>query len=425
VPQKAFGYVRLSKMDEGTTSPQRQRAEIRKWCRAHDVRLVHTFEDLDLSAYRKGVRRHGFEQMLSRLGEVDVIVTWRLDRLVRSVSGFAKLVDRLEEARIVLVTTDGAVDMTTASGRAFAQMRSVFAELEAGTTSERSRQMHAFKREHGEWVGRVPMGFRRVGKRLEVDPEEFGLLEDVARRYVSGESLRAIAATVGVRHTTLARSLRTDRVIDHLPPALGRRLVEQMADRGRTGTRAVKSLLGGAARCGVCGAGMTVVAQSVRGGRRLRGAYGCRERGHVYISRPWLDAFVTECVLDAIDTGRLVAAIEKRTKRRPGTPVAKDLEARLEILERDYYERALLDRDRYLRRREGLIKKLADAQRRDEPNDVDLPRELAENLVERWPMLDVVVQRQIVRAVVREIVVDRANGHGRIDPARVLVRWRI
>jgi hypothetical protein len=74
VTAKAFGYVRLSQMDEGTTSPQRQRKAITKWCKEHGATLVETFEDLDRSAYRKGVKRPGFEKMLARLGEVDVVV---------------------------------------------------------------------------------------------------------------------------------------------------------------------------------------------------------------------------------------------------------------------------------------------------------------------------------------------------------------
>lgn len=232
---KAFGYVRLSKMDEGTTSPQRQRAAIAKWCKAHDVELIDTFEDLDLSAYRKGVRRPGLDRMLSRLGEVDFVVAWRLDRLARSVSGFAKLVERFEDAGVKLATADGQVDMSTAAGRAMVQMTAVFAELEAGTTSERARQMHQYKRERGEWVGRVPFGFRRAGKRIEVDPEAFKVLEDAAGRYVAGESLRSIAADIGIAHPNLARMLRTDRVMDELPNVLAVRLATELSERAALG----------------------------------------------------------------------------------------------------------------------------------------------------------------------------------------------
>lgn len=422
---RAFGYVRLSKMDDTSTSPQRQRQAIAKWCEDRGAELVETFEDLDLSAYRRGVRRPGLERMLARLGEVDVVVTWRLDRLARSVSGFSKLLEAFEASGVKVATTDGQVDMTTAAGRAMVQMTAVFAELEAGTTSERARQMHAYKRERGEWVGRVPFGWRRNGKGLEIDPPQLAVLEEAARRYVAGESLRTVAGDLGMHHPNLARMLRSDRLLDALPPGLAAQLVEQLSERGRTGSRAKRSLLGGIARCSVCGAGMTVTAdRRGRDGRKPWSAYGCREPGHVYIAKPWLDEYVSAQVLEAIDTGKLVQRIEKRRKRKPGTPAAQELEARLELLERDYYERGVLGRDSYMRRREGLLYRLTEARKAAAEADIDLPRDLAEHLGERWGDLTVHEQRRILVAVVNRVEVDKAAGHGRVDPSRVQIIWR-
>jgi DNA invertase Pin-like site-specific DNA recombinase len=421
---KAFGYVRISKMDEGTTSPQRQRAAIEKWCADRDVALVDTFEDLDLSAYSRRVRRPGLERLLGRLGEVDTIVTWRLDRLARSVSGFSKLLETFDAAGVKLATTDGQVDMTTAAGRAMVQMTAVFAELEAGTTSERARQMHAYKRERGEWVGNVPFGFRRVGKTIEPDPERFSILVDASRRYVAGESLRRISADAGIHHPNLARALRSDRVVDALPPEVAAPLVAAMAERGRTGTRAKRSLLGGIARCGVCGAGLTIVGdRRTSNGRRPWSAYGCRERGHVHISSPWLDRHVTEQVLAAIDTGKLLKRLDRR-KRPPQVRVASELEARLELLERDHYERGIIARESYLRRREGILKRLEAARTAEANAGIDLPRELALNLSERWDDLTVHGRRRIVGAVIERIDVAKASTRSRIDPDRVAVIWR-
>jgi DNA invertase Pin-like site-specific DNA recombinase len=419
---KAFGYVRLSQMDEGTTSPQQQRQAIAKWCKAHDGELVEVFEDLDLSAYSKGVRRPGLERMLGRLDEVGLVVCWRLDRLARSVSGFSKLVDTFEAAGVKLATTDGQVDMTTAAGRAMVQMTAVFAELEAGTTSERARQMHAYKRDRGEWVGRVPFGFKRNGMGIEVFPEEFDQLTEAARRYVAGESLRKIAADLGMHHPNLAQRLRSDRVLEAIPPDVSGPLAAAMAERGRTGTRAKGSLLGGIARCGVCGAGLTVVATRMRNGTPWS-AYSCRERKHVYISRPWLDAYVITEVINAIDTGEIVKRLKKRRKRSPALASA-EVEARLELLETDFYEKGLIPRDRYLQRREGLLRRLQEARSAEGDVGIDLPAELAEHLGERFPRFTLVNQRRIIAAVVERIDVDRAKSHGPIDPSRVAIVWR-
>jgi site-specific DNA recombinase len=353
-------------------------------------------------------------------------VTWRLDRLARSVSGFSKMLDTFEDQSVKVATTDGAVDTTTAAGRAMVQMTAVFAELEAGTTSERARAMHVYKRENGEWVGRVPFGWRRNGKAIEKHSEEFAVLEKAARRYVAGESLRKIAADMAWYHGNLARTLRSDRVIDALPPALAGALVEQFAERGRTGTRAKRSLLGGIARCAVCGGGLTVTADRREGnGRHAWAAYSCKERGHVYISKPWLDEYVSAQVLDAVDTGKLVERIVKRRKRKAGTPAAQEIEARLELLERDYYERDLLNRDSYLRRREGLIRRLVEARQAQADDSIDLPLDLAENLTERWPTFSLYTQRRIISAVLERVDVAKATRRGPVDPTRVRPVWHV
>jgi len=420
---RAFGYVRLSKWDEVTTSPQRQREAIKAACQARGWDLLRLFEDIDVSAYN-GNHRPGLEKMLGRLGEADAIVFMRLDRLARSVTDFARIRETCERARVELVSTDQQIDTSSAMGRAMQGIVATFAELESATIAERARKMHAYKRERGEWVGRVPYGWRLEDGKLIPEPEQQAMLTEVARRYVAGESLRAIAADVGMHHPNLARMLRTDRVIDALPPAVAGALVRTLAERGREGRRAKRSLLGGIARCGVCGAGMTVVAQRNGNGTRTAwGAYACRERGHVTISRPWLDQHVSEQVLGAIDTGELLKRLDKR-KRPRKTLASSEVEARLELLERDFYERGLIARESFLRRREGLLKRLKEARDTEEDAGIDLPRELAANLSDRWPDLSLHGRRRIISAVLERVDVAKATGHGRIDPGRVTLVWR-
>jgi site-specific DNA recombinase len=165
---KAYGYIRLSKEDRDSTSPQRQRQRIERLCADREWELVQVFSDIDVSAFN-GKKRPAFNRMMSSLSDVDAVVFWRLDRLSRSVAEFARILEQTQAAAVQLVSTDQPIDTSSAMGKAFVQISSVFAELEAGTTSERSRQMHAYKRERGEAVGRVPFGWRRVGKHHEQD----------------------------------------------------------------------------------------------------------------------------------------------------------------------------------------------------------------------------------------------------------------
>jgi site-specific DNA recombinase len=427
---KAFGYVRQSKGDQGT-SPKSQRQAIESLCKARGWTLVEVFEDLNVSAYN-GKRRPQFERMLSRLGEVDAVVFLRLDRLARNLSHLLKLGEEFERAGVQLVAVDGDVDTTSATGRAFYQMRGVFADFESRSLSERVKRMVAHKQAQGEWFGQAPFGWRydRTTRKLVSVPEQQAVIRQAAERYIAGESLRRIAPSLGHTHANLARILRSDRVMEALPPELSRRLAQELAERGRIGTSATPSLLGGVARCGVCGAPMTIVAaggwqDGVRV-RQPRGSYACRERGHVTISRRWLDQRISGEVLSAIDPKRLAKRMARRKRQRPKVMQAAEVEARLELLQQDFYDRGAMPRERFLRMEEGLLRKLAEAReaQAEANSGPDIPLELAKRLPEVWPKLNTMEQRRIVRALVREIQIAKAQGTGPINPNRVSIAWR-
>jgi len=59
---RAFGYVRLSRLDQDTTSPARQREIIAELCRQRDWELLDIFEDLDVSGGKES--RRGLDTML-------------------------------------------------------------------------------------------------------------------------------------------------------------------------------------------------------------------------------------------------------------------------------------------------------------------------------------------------------------------------
>jgi site-specific DNA recombinase len=418
---RVFGYVRLSKEDANTTSPQRQRERIERLCADRGWDLAETFSDIDVSAFN-GTHRPGYDAMIRRLSEVEAIVFWRLDRLSRSVSDFSKLLDHCQTVGVKLVSTDQPIDTSSAMGKAFVQMTSVFAELEAGTTSERSRQMHAYKKDHGEWVGRVPFGWRLVGKHLERDEDQQAVLLDAARRYVAGESFSAIARGHGMATAVLSRILHSERVHDALPDDLAQLLTDALwrRDWKRSPTSA-KSLLGGIVRCAECGETMT--ASSTRARREGRWfSYGCKATGHVHISAGWLDPHVTERVLEAVDSGRLTEAVKRRRKPRRSR-AASMIEARLDNLDAEYAAGKIAT-ERFNRMNAQLLEQLRDAQAEERDSGIDLPAEFARDLSARWADLDVQHKRQVILAVVQRIEVSKATGNGPVDPSRVEIVWR-
>jgi DNA invertase Pin-like site-specific DNA recombinase len=419
---KAYGYIRLSKEDRDSTSPQRQRQRIERLCADREWELVEVFSDIDVSAFN-GKKRPAFNRMMASLADVDAIVFWRLDRLSRSVAEFARILEQTQAAGVQLVSTDQPIDTASAMGKAFVQISSVFAELEAGTTSERSRQMHAYKRERGEAVGRVPFGWCRVGKHHEQDPAQQAILREAAERYVAGETFSAIAKDTGLLIGPLSRMLRSQRVQAALPPELAHALASSLrARRGERTPTSKMSLLGGIATCAICGAGLRRSStRAARSGRWY--SYACPTPRHVHISGTWLETYVSEQVISAVDTAKLVEAIRRRQKVA-NPRLVSDLEARLEVLD-EALEEGVISAADWKRRRGGLLEKLKAAQQRERPAPVGvLPAELARDLGKRWPGLSIEGRRRIIAAVLERVSVQKANGRGPITPDRVELVWR-
>jgi DNA invertase Pin-like site-specific DNA recombinase len=409
----AFGYIRLSRADTDSTSPQRQRKAIEDYCASHGWELVESFEDLDVSG--RADRRPGLDRMLSRLGDVDRIVFWKLDRLYRGMIGFGKVVEAAQAANVALVSTSEPFDTSTPMGEAMMWLLGVFAQLEVRVMAERSRNMHSYLRANGRVQTRVPFGWRKgADGRLEGVPEEQATLREMAEELVAGASLRQLSGKFGMEHTSIRHMLRSDKVLDALGP-LGEAVRGELQRRESGFRGGSKSLLSGIAKCGVCSGPMKMFA---RRPPRGKATYGCRASGHVYVGAEWLDDHVSQAVLRAIDKGKLAKRFAKKKK-----PPATDVEVRLEALEVDYYERGIIGRDSYMRRREGLLARLA-ASREAPREDVRLPRELALHLDERWVDLTVGERRRIIAAAVERVEIHPAAAKGRYDSSRVKIVWR-
>lgn len=289
--------------------------------------------------------------MLSQLDEADAVVTWKLDRLARSLAHLLKLAERFEAADVQLITADGAVDTTSAAGRAFYQMRGVFAEFERGMVSERTKALHAFLRSEGRVQSRTPYGFRvNADRRLEQNPETWPRLVEMMERFAAGESLRQIGLSHGLPHTTIRvyiRNRRAHELLEATRPELVDAVRARFADQ--TFQPGPRALLSGITRCSVCGSKMR---QGRRDGGRRK--YECKQAGHVRVDADWLDQLVVRDVLNLLGTSAVPRARPQSQPREE----REALERRLSELQ-DEYDEGLISRSRYIARRDRLLERLS------------------------------------------------------------------
>lgn len=135
------------------------------------------------------------DAMLAELVEGDQLIVWRIDRLARNTRDLLNLIADLEARGIHLASVTEPIDTQTASGRALFRINSVFAELEREVLSERTKAGMAARKRAGVHVGRP----------RALTPSQIDHAAELMK--AAGASLRAVAASFNVSHSTLRNAL--------------------------------------------------------------------------------------------------------------------------------------------------------------------------------------------------------------------------
>lgn len=153
---RAALYIRVSTEEQSKEgySLAAQKEKCSKFIESQpDWDLVKIYADPGVSA--KDLKRPGVQQMLEDIkkGFFDVIVVYRLDRLVRRVLDLHNLLDDFEKNNVKFKSVTEVFDTTTAMGKFFITIVGAMAEWERDNLSERvSMGMEQIVRE-GKWKG--------------------------------------------------------------------------------------------------------------------------------------------------------------------------------------------------------------------------------------------------------------------------------
>lgn len=127
-------------------------------------------------------------------GLVDQIVVYKIDRLTRSLSDFAKIVDRLDATGASFVSVTQSFNTATSMGRLTLNMLLSFAQFEREVTAERIRDKIAASKKKGLWMGgTVPFGYQPDGRSLKIDASEAPIIRNMHDLYQDLGSARAVA----------------------------------------------------------------------------------------------------------------------------------------------------------------------------------------------------------------------------------------
>jgi DNA invertase Pin-like site-specific DNA recombinase len=125
---------------------------------------------------------------------IDVVVVYKIDRLSRSLTDFAKLVDVFERHNVTFVSVTQQFNTTTSMGRLTLNILLSFAQFEREVIGERIRDKFAASRKKGLWMGGwPPLGYEVENRRLVVIEREAALVGRIFDRFAKTGSALSVA----------------------------------------------------------------------------------------------------------------------------------------------------------------------------------------------------------------------------------------
>ncbi|WP_026605879.1 recombinase family protein [Methylocapsa acidiphila] len=203
-PQRCAIYTRKStehNLDLAFNSLDAQREA----CEAYIKSQAHEGWRLSPERYDDGglsgasLERPALQALLEhvRARNIDIIVVYKVDRLTRSLADFAKLMEIFDDHEVSFVSVTQSFNTTSSMGRLTLNVLLSFAQFEREVIGERVRDKIAASKRNGIWVGGpVPLGYRSIGKKLEVAPEDADLVHKIFTDYLRLGSIEDLAAAL-------------------------------------------------------------------------------------------------------------------------------------------------------------------------------------------------------------------------------------
>jgi site-specific DNA recombinase len=448
---RAATYLRISQDETGDEAGvSRQREDVAELIERREWSHVREFKDNDRSA-AGNVVREDFVDLLAAIerGEIDVIVAWSLDRLVRTARDRLALVETCQRHGVTVALVRGSdLDPTTPGGRLTLGILGEVAQHEIDQKSDRQKRAHVQLAAQGKpWCSRRPFGYETGGMRIR--PDEARHLRTAYKAVLAGASVRGVAArwndagiktsTGGQWHGASVRQLllnpRYAAIRAHgeeeIGPAAWKRIVDEPTYRAvksvltdpsrRVGAgRERKYLLTGIARCGRCGEPMGSGRATSTGQR----TYTCKRHHHLSRAGEPVDGLVTRVVLALLS--RPDAAAVFADSAAPDTAdlatEAMTLRARLDALAVEFADGSLTA-SQLRAATERLRARLADVETRmvsTSRGSVLDGLVGAQDVAAAWDALSLDRRRAVVDVLCTVTILPASKGRG-FDPSTVKI----
>lgn len=372
-------YLRYSSDRQTEQSIEGQLRELLSFCKQHRYRVACIYVDRAISAHASMDKRPAFQQMLSESARAPwkTVLVYKLDRFARNREDAAIARMRLRKAGCNVESAKEGISKNP-EGVILEALLEGMAEYYSLELSQKVRRgMNETARKGQNTGGPVPLGYKVVDKRLQIDAMTAPLVEEAFHRYANGETVAAICEDFNARGYRTNRGtkfnkssfknvfrnekyigvytfdeIRTENTVpriisDELWRSVQSRLKvnEQAPARGKA---KVPYLLAGKIFCGHCGSPMVGECGRGKGGRTYN-YYSCaaRKKSRTCDKKPvpkdWIEDVVAQDALEVlsdeiIDYVAAVAAQQSDDELRENTRIPaieqqlKDIEGKLRNL---------------------------------------------------------------------------------------------
>lgn len=342
----AIAYYRYSSHKQGEQSIEGQAHAAQAWATANGYTIIKEYADRAVSGRTDD--REEFQLMLKELDRFrpEVLILWKVDRMGRNREEVAINKYRCKKAGTKVVYTAESIP-DSPEGVILESVLEGMAEYYSLQLSQNIRRGQRLSAEKCQSVGgTTPMGYCIVNKHYEIDPGGAAVVQEIFRRYLSGESQAKIARSLneqGSRSTagrpwkpeSIRRILTNEkytgvyiydgyRVPGGMPQIIDTEDFKKVQDMAKIRKRMpahewdkTEYLLTGKLFCGQCGERMVGVSGRSKSGAK-HNYYACMGRKkHICnkntVRQSWIEGLIMQCIFELLHDRELLEYIAHKT----------------------------------------------------------------------------------------------------------------
>lgn len=158
----AYIRVSTSKQAKNGISIEDQERKIRGWADLHEFKIADVYIERGMSG-TKLEKREELERLRKTIREGEVLVAYDISRIARDASDFLNLVKELGRKGCHIFIIKDNVESLTSTGKLMMTVLSGLAEFEADMIKDKVKSSLELKKEKGERIGRIPLGWKAAG----------------------------------------------------------------------------------------------------------------------------------------------------------------------------------------------------------------------------------------------------------------------